>query len=81
VLVRVRVSSVNGFDVAVDPRRAVQATPVTALPSTQALGRLAADVVDGQLTVLVQRTYELADVPRALADFSAGTHAMAISVA
>jgi NADPH:quinone reductase-like Zn-dependent oxidoreductase len=62
--------------------RAVQATPVRALPSTQILGRLAADVVDGQLTVPVQRTYALADVPRALADFEAGTRGkLAISVA
>ena len=62
--------------------RAVQATPVLALPSTQILGRLAADVVDGQLTVPVQRTYALADVPRALADFEAGTRGkLAISVA
>ena len=62
--------------------RAVQATPVLALPSTQILGRLAADVVDGQLTVPVQRTYALADVPRALADFKAGTRGkLAISVA
>ena len=62
--------------------RAVQATPVMALPSTQILGRLAADVVDGQLTVPVQRTYALADVWRALADFEAGTRGkLAISVA
>jgi NADPH:quinone reductase-like Zn-dependent oxidoreductase len=61
--------------------RPVQATPVMALPSTQILGRLAADVVDGQLTVPVQRTYALADVPRALADFEAGTRGkLAISV-
>ena len=53
-----------------------------ALPSTQTLGRLAADVVDGQLTVPIQRTYALADVPRALADFEAGTRGkLAISVA
>lgn len=62
--------------------RAVQATPVRAMPSTQILRRLAADVVDGQLTVPVQRTYALADVPRALADFEAGTRGkLAISVA
>jgi NADPH:quinone reductase-like Zn-dependent oxidoreductase len=61
--------------------RAVLATPVMALPSTQILGRLAADVADGQLTVPVQRTYALADVPRALADFEAGTRGkLAISV-
>jgi NADPH:quinone reductase len=62
--------------------RAVQVTPVTAAPVRQALERLAADVVNGQLTVPVQRTYPLADVPRALADFAAGTRGkLAISVA
>ena len=61
--------------------RAVQVTPVTALPASRTLGRLAADVVHGQLTVPVQRTYALADVPRALADFAAGTRGkLAISV-
>jgi len=53
--------------------RAVQATPVLALPASRTLGRLAADALYGQLTVPVQRTYPLADVPRALADFAAGT--------
>jgi NADPH:quinone reductase-like Zn-dependent oxidoreductase len=44
-------------------------------------GTPAGDVVDGQLTVPVQRTYALADVPRALADFAAGTRGkLAISV-
>jgi NADPH:quinone reductase-like Zn-dependent oxidoreductase len=62
--------------------RAVQATPVMAAPGRQTLDRLAADVVYGQLTVPVQRTYALADVPRALADFAAGTRGkLAISVA
>ena len=61
--------------------RAVQVTPVMALPTSQTLGRLAADVVYGQLTVPVQRTYALADVPRALVDFAAGTRGkLAISV-
>jgi hypothetical protein len=37
--------------------------------------------VAGQLTVPVQRTYVLADVPRALADFAADTRGkLAISV-
>jgi len=62
--------------------RAVQATPVMAAPSRQTLDRLAADVVYGQLTVPVQRTYALVDVPRDLADFAAGTRGkLAISVA
>ena len=61
--------------------RAVRATPVKALPASRTLERLAADVVYGQLTVPVQRTYALADVPRALADFAAGTRGkLAISV-
>jgi NADPH2:quinone reductase len=60
---------------------AVQVTPVMALPASRILGRLAADVVNGQLTVPVQRTYALADVPQALADFAAGTRGkLAISV-
>jgi NADPH:quinone reductase-like Zn-dependent oxidoreductase len=64
-------------------RLSVQAMPVTAMPVTAVLvtavtdsptlERLAADVVNGQLTVPVQRTYPLADVPRVLADFTAGT--------
>ena len=62
--------------------RAVQATPVTAVPDSRTLDRLAADVVHGQLTVPVRRVYPLADVPRALADFAAGTRGkLAVSVA
>jgi NADPH:quinone reductase-like Zn-dependent oxidoreductase len=54
---------------------------VKALPASRTLERLAADVVYGQLTVPVQRTYALADVPVALADFAAGTRGkLAISV-
>lgn len=61
--------------------RAVQATPVMALPSTQALQRLAAEVL-ARLTVPIQQTYPLPEVPRALADFAAGTRGkLAISVA
>ena len=55
--------------------------PVTAVPASQTLARLAEDVVYGQLTVPVQRTYALAGVPQALADFAAGTRGkLAISV-
>lgn len=62
--------------------RPVEATSVMALPSTQTLERLVADVVAGQLTVPIQRTYPLAAVPQALADFAAGTRGkLAISVA
>ena len=62
--------------------RAVQAIPVRAVPDSRTLERLAAYVLHGQLTVPVQRTYPLADVPRALSDFAAGTRGkLAISVA
>ena len=62
--------------------RAVQATSVMALPGTQALERLAAEVLAGRLTVPIQQTYPLEEVPRALADFAAGTRGkLAISVA
>jgi NADPH:quinone reductase-like Zn-dependent oxidoreductase len=61
---------------------AVQAMSVMAVPDGPTLDRLAADVVVGQLTVPIRRTYPLADVPRALADFAAGTRGkLAISVA
>ena len=43
--------------------RAVQTTPVRAVPDSRTMDRLAADVIHGQLTVPVQRTYPLADVP------------------
>jgi hypothetical protein len=42
-------------------------------PGRRTLERLAADAVNGQLAVPVQRTYPLADIPRALADFAADT--------
>ena len=52
-----------------------------ALPASRILGQLAADVVYGQLTVPVQPTYALADVPQPLADFAVGTRGkLAISV-
>lgn len=67
---------------AVHGGRTVQATTVTAAPDRRTLERLADDVVRGQLTVPVQRTYPPADVPRALADFAAGTRGkLAIGVA
>jgi NADPH:quinone reductase-like Zn-dependent oxidoreductase len=62
--------------------RALQATTVTAVPDRRTLERLADDVVRGQLSVPVQRTYPLADVPRALTDFAAGTRGkLAIGIA
>jgi NADPH:quinone reductase len=51
----------------------VKATPVMAVPNTALLERLAAAVIAGDLTVPIQRTYSLAEVPQALADFAVGT--------
>ena len=68
-----RIASTLGLSADQLNGRAVQATPVLALPASRTLGRLAADALYSQLSVPVQRTYVLADVPRALADFAAGT--------
>jgi NADPH:quinone reductase-like Zn-dependent oxidoreductase len=77
-----RIASTLGLSGDQLEERAVQATSVMAMPSTKTLERLAADVVGGQLTVPVQRTYPLDRVPQALADFAAGTLGkLAISVA
>lgn len=53
--------------------RIPNATAVIAAPQRPLLEALAADVVAGRLRVPVQRTYPLAEVPRAFGDFSAGT--------
>jgi NADPH:quinone reductase-like Zn-dependent oxidoreductase len=53
--------------------RAIAANPTFATPHRAVLERLAGDVVAGRITVPVQRTYTLAEVPKAFADFSAGT--------
>jgi NADPH:quinone reductase-like Zn-dependent oxidoreductase len=50
--------------------RDVQAQAIMAVPTTVALDWLAAEVVAGRLTVPIQRTYPLQDVPRALQDFA-----------
>ena len=42
-------------------------------PTADTLDRLAADLADGRLTVPVARSYPLAEVPAAFADFAAGT--------
>ena len=76
VRVRVRASLVNGFDAAVAggyPDQHPAAVAVMADPDSAGLDRLAADVVAGRLRVPTHQTYGLADVPSALAEFSAGT--------
>jgi NADPH:quinone reductase-like Zn-dependent oxidoreductase len=49
------------------------AVSVIADPGRPRLERLASDVVGGRLRLPVSRTYELAEAPRALADFTGGT--------
>ena len=49
------------------------ATAVMAAPTEATLDRLAADTAAGRITVPVSRTYDLAEVPAALADFATGT--------
>jgi NADPH:quinone reductase len=53
--------------------RDVMATSVVASPRPELLAELAGEVVAGRLRVPVQRSYALADVPRAFVDFAAGT--------
>ena len=53
--------------------RDVTATAVIATPDAATLDRLAADVAAGRLRVPITRTYQLAEVPKALADFAGGT--------
>jgi len=50
----------------------VQVTTVMGMPTTDILDRLAAAVVKGDLTVPIDRTYELQDAGQALQDFTAG---------
>jgi hypothetical protein len=50
-----------------------QIIPVMAAPTSETLDRLAAAVLDGTLVVPIERTYVLADVPQAFADFAGGT--------
>ncbi len=67
-----RFASTLGADLDAVGRPDVTVTAIMAGPSQAALDRLAADAAAGRLRVPVTRTYPLAEVPRALADFAAG---------
>jgi NADPH:quinone reductase len=56
-----------------DADRGIASSPTMATPHRAVLERLAGDVVAGRIRVPVQRTYALAEVPQAFADFAAGT--------
>jgi NADPH:quinone reductase-like Zn-dependent oxidoreductase len=68
-----RLASTLGLTAEQLPDTDAQITSVMAMPTTATLERLAALVVSGDLTVPVQTTYDLADVPQAFAEFAAGT--------
>jgi NADPH:quinone reductase-like Zn-dependent oxidoreductase len=53
--------------------RGITATAVAAAPNPPGLTGLADDIAAGRLTVPIQRSYPLSDVPKAFADFAAGT--------
>ena len=64
-----RLASTRGFGTDQHPA----ATFVLANPIADTLDRLAADVAAGRLTVPIERSYPLAEVPAAFRDFTAGT--------
>jgi NADPH:quinone reductase-like Zn-dependent oxidoreductase len=55
------------------PAQHPAAISIMATPTVETLDRLAADVVAGMLSVPVERTYALAEVPAAFGDFAGGT--------
>jgi NADPH:quinone reductase-like Zn-dependent oxidoreductase len=55
------------------PDMNVQATALMAMPTAEVLGHLADEVLAGRLTVPVQHTYKLEDVPKAINDFAKGS--------
>ena len=67
-----RIASTLGFGPDAVGDRQVTGTAIMAMPDAGTLTHLAAEVAAGRLRVPVQRTYDLADVPQALADFGAG---------
>jgi NADPH:quinone reductase-like Zn-dependent oxidoreductase len=67
-----RFASTLGADLDAVGRPDVTVTAIMAGPNQTALERLGADAAAGRLRVPVTRTYPLADVPQALADFAAG---------
>jgi NADPH:quinone reductase-like Zn-dependent oxidoreductase len=64
-----RMASTVGFG----PDQHPAATFIMANPAPGTLDRLAADLAAGRVTVPVERTYPLAEVPAAFGDFAGGT--------
>jgi NADPH:quinone reductase-like Zn-dependent oxidoreductase len=73
-----RIASTIGYG----PEQHPAATFIMANPAPGTLDRLAGDLAAGRLTVPVERTYPLGEVPAAFSDFAGGTHGkIAITVA
>ena len=73
-----RIASTVGFGADQHPA----ATFIMANPAPGTLDRLAADLAAGRITVPVERTYRLDEVPAAFGEFAAGTRGkIAITVA
>ncbi len=68
-----RLASTIGFGAEPAGRNDITVNPIRANPATTTLNQLAKSVANGALKVPIQRTYVLADAPRALADFASGT--------
>jgi NADPH2:quinone reductase len=68
-----RFASLLGIGADAFPGRNIIARSVTAAPGPRLLECLGRDVASGRLQIPVMRSYDLADVPRALTDFAAGT--------
>ena len=66
-------ASTRGFTQDAVGDRPLTVATIMANPDAATLERLANEVAAGRLRVPVQRTYALADVPQALADFARGT--------
>lgn len=71
-----RLASTIGFG----PEQHPAATSVMGSPTVETLDRLAGDVAAGRVRVPVSRRYDLAEVPRALADFGGALGKLAVTV-
>jgi NADPH:quinone reductase-like Zn-dependent oxidoreductase len=68
-----RLASTRGFTQAAAGDRPLTVAAIMAMPDAATLERLGGEAAAGRLRVPVQRTYDLAEAPQALADFARGT--------
>jgi len=67
-----RIASTIGLTAEQVDDSSAQVTTIMGMPTTDTLDRLATAVVEGDLTVPIDRTYALQDAGQALKDFTAG---------